>query len=79
MKLGVSTRGCLALTLAVKTWAVSQGRSYVVPDDVKALAGPVLGHRILLSPDAEFSGGTAEGVLAQVLADVAPPTERGAA
>ena len=49
------------------------------PDDVKALAEPVLGHRIMLTPDAEFSGATSSQVLDQVLADVAPPSERGAA
>lgn len=79
VKLGVSTRGCLALTRSVKTWAAAQGRTYVVPDDVKDLAEPVLGHRILLTPDAEFSGATSRSVLEAVMADVAPPTERGAA
>lgn len=79
VKLGVSTRGCLALTRAAKTWAASEARTYVIPDDVKALAEPVLGHRIMLTPDAEFSGATSSQVLDQVLADVAPPSERGAA
>ena len=79
VKLGVSTRGCLALTRAVKTWAASNGRTFVIPDDVKDLAEPVLGHRILLTPDAEFAGASAADVLTQVMADVAPPTERGAA
>src|SRR5690349_24048684 len=44
-KLGVSTRGCLALVRAVKTWALAHGRAYAVPDDVKGLVEPVLGHR----------------------------------
>ena len=79
VKLGVSTRGCLALTRSAKTWAASKGRTFVVPDDVKALAQPVLGHRLMLTPDAEFGGATAESVIDQVLADVAPPSERGAA
>ena len=79
VKLGVSTRGCLALTRCVKTWAASQGRTYVVPDDVKDLVQPVLGHRIMLTPDAEFSGGSVLDVVASLLADVAPPSERGAA
>ncbi len=79
VKLGVSTRGCLALVRAVKTWALSKGRSYVTPDDVKDLAHPVLGHRVLLTPDAEFGGATAAAVIDQTLADVAPPQQRGAA
>jgi MoxR-like ATPase len=79
VKLGVSTRGCLALTRAAKTWAAAQGRTYVVPDDVKLLSEPVLGHRILLTPDAEFAGATSLSVLETVMADVSPPTERGAA
>jgi len=79
VKLGVSTRGCLALTRAVKTWAASNGRTFVVPDDVKDLAEPVLGHRLMLTPDAEFSGATAASVLDRIMSDVAPPTERGVA
>jgi MoxR-like ATPase len=79
VKLGVSTRGCIALVRAVKTWALGQGRSYAVPDDVKALMAPVWSHRILLTADAEFAGGTVDAVLNQALADIAPPAERGAA
>ncbi|MCB0963087.1 MAG: MoxR family ATPase [Acidimicrobiales bacterium] len=79
VKLGVSTRGCLALTRSVKTWAASEGRTYVIPDDVKTLTEPVLGHRIMLTADAEFGGATSGEVLSQLLADVAPPSERGAA
>ncbi|HEU5082426.1 MAG TPA: MoxR family ATPase [Acidimicrobiales bacterium] len=77
--LGASMRGCLSYVRAAKTWAAAQGRTYVTPDDVKVLAVPVLGHRILLTPDAQFNGVTTEQVLAQVLAEIAPPTERGAA
>jgi MoxR-like ATPase len=78
-KLGVSTRGCLALVRAVKTWALAHGRAYAVPDDVKGLVEPVLGHRIMLTPDAEFAGGSGDALLQQVLVDVAPPSERGVA
>jgi MoxR-like ATPase len=78
VKLGVSTRGCIALVRAVKTWSLGQGRAYALPDDVKALVRPVLGHRVILTPDAEFAGATIDAVLDRVLADVAPPVERGA-
>ncbi len=76
--LGVSVRGCLAFVRAAKTWAAANGRTYVAPDDVKELALPVLGHRILLTPDAEFAGTRPEQIIGRILADVAPPTERGA-
>jgi len=76
VKLGVSVRGCLALVRAAKTWAATNGRHYVVPDDVKELAEPVLSHRIQLTPDAEFSGGSVSGVLARILADLQAPSER---
>ena len=75
--LGASVRGCLAFVRAAKTWAAAQGRTHVIPDDVKALALPVLGHRILLTPDAQFNGVTTEQVVGQVLSELSPPTERG--
>jgi MoxR-like ATPase len=78
VRLGVSVRGCLALTRCAKTWAASLGRHYVLPDDVKELTMPVLAHRILLDAEAEFGGATVANVMGSVLADVAPPTERAA-
>jgi MoxR-like ATPase len=56
VKLGVSVRGCLAFVRVAKTWAAADGRHYVVPDDIKELAVPVLSHRLLLDAEAEFSG-----------------------
>ncbi len=76
VRLGVSIRGALALTKAVKALAAAQGRTYVTPDDVKTLAVPVLSHRLILHPEAEFDGVTAEAVIGQVLLEVAPPTQR---
>jgi MoxR-like ATPase len=78
VKLGVSVRGCLAYVRAAKTWAAAQGRAYVTPDDVKALAEPVMSHRVILHPEAEFAGHTPQGVLARILADTQPPSERAA-
>ena len=74
--LGVSMRGCLAFVRAAKTWALAQGRTHVLPDDIKALALPVLGHRIMVTPDAQFDGVTSEQVVAQILAQIAPPSRR---
>ncbi|WP_308492630.1 AAA family ATPase [Microbacterium terrisoli] len=78
-RLGVSVRGSLAMVRIAKVWAAAQGRHYVVPDDIKALAGPVWTHRIVLDPEAEFSGTTAETVVARALDAVAAPQSRSAA
>ena len=76
VRLGLSMRGGLAYVRCAKTWAAAQGRHFVVPDDVKDLAEPVLAHRVLLDPEAEFEGTTVESLLQQVLADVRPPADR---
>ncbi|AEI11764.1 AAA family ATPase [Cellulomonas gilvus] len=76
--LGASVRGGLALVRCAKVWAASQGREYVLPDDVKDLAQPVLAHRLVLDAEAEFAGVTATDVLARLLDQVAPPALRAA-
>jgi MoxR-like ATPase len=76
VRLGVSVRGALALVRSVKTLAAASGRHYVVPDDVKSLAEPVLAHRLVLDPEAEFDGVTASSVIAQLLLETAPPSDR---
>jgi MoxR-like ATPase len=76
--LGVSMRGALALARAAKTWALSQGRTYVTPDDIRDLAVPVLAHRIMVDPEADFAGVTAEDIVGRILDDVAPPAFRAA-
>jgi MoxR-like ATPase len=76
VKLGVSVRGCLAYVRCAKTWAIASGRNYVVPDDVKDLAVPVLGHRVLLDAEAEFRGVEVHQVIGQIMDEVAPPVER---
>jgi MoxR-like ATPase len=73
VRLGVSPRGATALIAAARAWAWLRERTYVVPDDVKALAKPTLRHRIHLRPEAELEGANADGVLDQVLATVAVP------
>jgi len=73
---GGSVRGALALTRASRAWAAAHGRGYVTPDDVKALAEPVLAHRLILDPEAEFDGVTAGAVIGQVMLDVTPPSQR---
>ena len=76
VKLGLSARGCLAFIRVAKTWAAADGRDHVVPDDVKALAEPVLSHRLLLDAEAQFSGVTVEHVIGHLLDSVSPPTDR---
>jgi MoxR-like ATPase len=76
VKLGLSARGCLAFIRVAKTWAAADGRDHVVPDDVRALAEPVLSHRLLLDAEAQFSGVTVETVIGRLLDSVAPPTDR---
>jgi len=76
LKLGLSARGCLALIRVAKTWAAAHGRPHVVPDDITTLAAPVLCHRLLLDPQAQFSGITVDGVIEDLLAAVAPPLDR---
>ncbi|WP_311469809.1 MoxR family ATPase [uncultured Actinomyces sp.] len=72
-RLGVSTRGAIAMVRCARVWAAAQGRNFVLPDDVKALVGPVWVHRVVVDPDAAFSGATAEGVVARALTSVPAP------
>jgi len=76
VRLGASVRGALALVRCAKTFAAMNGRHYVVPDDVKALAEPVLAHRLGLDPESEFDGVTASIVVAQILVETPPPSDR---
>jgi MoxR-like ATPase len=76
VRLGASVRGALALIRTAKTLAAASGRHYVVPDDVKALAEPVLAHRLVLDPEAEFDGVTSSSVIAQILIETPPPSDR---
>ncbi len=76
VRLGVSMRGAMALARGARTWAIAHGRTYVTPDDVKALAEAVLAHRLILDPEAEFDGVTATAVIGQVLLDTAPPSQK---
>jgi MoxR-like ATPase len=70
VRLGASPRGSVALLRAVRVRAASQSRPYAFPEDVKALAGPVLAHRLILTPEAELSGRTGADVIDEVLATV---------
>lgn len=71
--LGASPRAGIALVRAAKALALLHGRDYVVPQDVKDLAGRVLSHRIILSPEARVHGQREETVVAGLLETVAVP------
>ncbi|MBK9179231.1 MAG: MoxR family ATPase [Acidimicrobiales bacterium] len=71
--LGASPRGAAMVVHAAKAWAWLAGRAFVTPDEVKAVARPALRHRLLLRPEAELEGATADGVLDGVLASVPVP------
>jgi MoxR-like ATPase len=74
--LGASTRGSLALYRTTQAWAAIQGRDYVIPDDVKMLADPVLGHRLIVNPAARIRNVTASAIIGDVLGAVSVPGAR---
>ncbi|GIL35393.1 MoxR-like ATPase [Phycicoccus sp. DTK01] len=71
LRLGLSVRGMLGYVHAAKAWAAGQGRNYVVPDDLKELAVPVMQHRMLLDADAQFEGVTVPDVVDELF-DIVP-------
>jgi MoxR-like ATPase len=75
VSLGASPRAALALHRSVQARALLHGRSFVIPDDVKALTGPVLAHRILLTAQARLRGDTPEAIIDSLLRAVAVPVE----
>jgi MoxR-like ATPase len=68
--LGVSPRASLALVAAARARALIAGRAFVLPDDVKALAVPVLAHRLVLTPEAEMEGTSRNELIQKALAEV---------
>jgi len=71
---GVSPRGTQRLFEAARAWASSHGRTYVTPDDVKRLAGPVLAHRLVLTADARVANVEKHGVIEDLVESVRVPT-----
>jgi MoxR-like ATPase len=74
---GASTRGSLALFRAAQALAALSDRAYVTPDDIKALAPAILGHRILVKAESELRGRTAEQIVRSVLDATPVPLEEG--
>ena len=76
LALGMSPRASLNLQRAARSRAVAAGRNYVVPDDIKALAEPVLAHRLAVTPEAQLAGMRSTDVLEEVLRSVPVPSGR---
>jgi MoxR-like ATPase len=74
LRLGASPRATLHLLRTGRAAAALEGRDFVLPDDLQALAGPVLAHRLLLSAEAQVARRTTEAVVADVLASVPVPS-----
>jgi MoxR-like ATPase len=76
VRLGASPRATLAVHRAAQAWAAMQGRDFVLPDDVKRLAVPVLAHRLIAGLEARLRGRDAaaivEGILETLPVPVAP-------
>ncbi len=74
--MGSSPRGSLGLMLVARGYAVLHGRDYLTPEDVKAVAEPVLAHRITIKPELWMSAASGRSVVGDVLRSVATPTPR---
>ncbi len=73
LTLGGSPRASIALFRAAQAYAAVEGRSYVIPDDVKHLAHPVLEHRLILNPESRLRRVTTHSVLRDIIAEVPVP------
>jgi MoxR-like ATPase len=73
LTLGASPRAGIYLILTAKAYAALQGRDYLIPDDLREVAFPVLRHRLLVKPEAQLDGKTSDLVLQNILAEVKVP------
>jgi MoxR-like ATPase len=73
--LGVSPRGSQAMLKAIQVYALLQGRTYIIPDDIKKMAKPVLGHRLVLAKRIGVRQGEVDAIIDDILANVKVPTE----
>jgi MoxR-like ATPase len=76
LRLGVSTRGTIALLRTARAWAATSERDYVTPDDVQDIAPAVCAHRMALTPEAELRGAQTDQILATLLDEVPVPRTR---
>jgi MoxR-like ATPase len=71
--LGAGTRGAISLVRVAKSFAVMQGRDYVVPDDIKTAALPVLRHRVAIAPELAISGQNLDDMLTSIISNTEAP------
>ena len=76
LRLGASPRASLSLQHAAQARAAIEGRDYVIPDDVKKMANPVLAHRVVIESSAGLRGRTRDNVISEILGSVKVPIER---
>ncbi len=74
LDVGISPRGSIALLKLAKAHAAFYGRDYVVPDDVKNVAIPALGHRLILKPEARVRGVQPDSIIKEILNQIPVPT-----
>jgi len=74
IQLGASPRASLALMKAAQALALSEGREFVIPEDVREMAVPVIAHRMVVEPQARFAGVTTAGLVEEILAKVPMPS-----
>ena len=76
VRLGVSPRATLSLCFASQAWAAIQGRDFVIPDDVKILAVPVLAHRLITDLQSQFRGKDSGNIIDEILNSIPVPLEK---
>ena len=74
IQLGASPRASLALMKGAQALALSEGREFVIPEDVREMAVPVIAHRVVVEPQARFAGVTTAGLVEEILAKVPMPS-----
>ena len=74
LSLGASPRASIALFRSGQAMAAVRGRTFVQPDDIKRVAGPILNHRVILKPDSRLRKVTAEDIISDIVAEIAVPT-----
>ena len=74
IQLGASPRASLALMKTAQALALSEGREFVIPEDVREMAVPVIAHRMVVEPQARFAGVTTVGLVEEILAKVPMPS-----
>jgi MoxR-like ATPase len=75
IELGASPRAAMALYQSAQAWAAIQGRDYVLPDDIKELSPSVLGHRLMVSPQAQLRGRRPDELIMDIISEVPVPVE----